>query len=80
VLLSIHAASYAGVCGPYPTDIPAHACGFEEYLVNFFEPFAMAGLLVISIASMVATTALVALAWALAGLGGLVARALRPST
>ena len=46
VLLSEHAASFAGSCGPYPTDIPAYACTFGEYVEGFFEPFAAAALLV----------------------------------
>lgn len=64
-LLAEHLGSYRGTCGPYPTDIPAFPCGVGEYLVNFFEPFAMAGLLVISIALMLVTAAALAVAWTL---------------
>lgn len=60
-----HLASYRGSCGPYPTDIPAYPCGLGEYLVNFFEPFAMAGLVALSVGVMLLTVAALTLAWAL---------------
>ncbi len=64
VLLGVHTASYDGVCGPYPTDIPAFPCALDEYVAGFFEPFAALGLIVISLV----TATLAALVSALGGL------------
>ena len=77
LLLADHAFSYTGTCGPYPTDIPAFPCGFGEYVANFFEPFAMAGLLVISVLTMLVTLVLVASLWALGALVWVITRSER---
>lgn len=72
-----HVASFHGTCGPYPTDIPAYPCGFAEYLANFANPFALAGLFALSTAAAVATTAALAIGWLIAGGAMLLARARR---
>lgn len=71
-----HAASYEGMCGPYPTDIPAHPCDLSTYLEGFFEPFAAVGLLVIAVGSAAAAVLVVGAAWALGALGWAARRAL----
>lgn len=73
-LLAGHAASYDGLCGPYPTDIPAHPCDFGTYLVNFFEPFALVGLIVIAVVTVVGALGLVGAAWTLGALVWVVRR------
>lgn len=73
VSLTAHAFSYRGMCGPYPTDIPAFPCGFGEYMRNFAGPFALVGLVMLSIAAAFVAAVLVALAW----LGWGIVRAVR---
>ena len=68
-----HAANFAGTCGPYATDIPAHPCGFETYVANFFSPFAVMGMLVLTPVVMIAASVLVAAIWG----GAFAVRALR---
>lgn len=63
-----HVASFRGMCGPYPTDIPAYPCGFAEYLVNFASPFAFAGLVGLSIVAALVTTLVLLIAWSLAAI------------
>ena len=72
-----HASGYHGICGPYPTDIPAYPCGFGEYLENFANPFALAGLFAISIVAAVLTAGVLAALWAVVGGAVWLARALR---
>ena len=43
-----HAASFHGVCGPDPADIPEHACGEEDYLAEFWGGFNGAGLFMLA--------------------------------
>jgi hypothetical protein len=62
-LLAQHAASYSGTCGPYAPDIPAYACGWSEYLSNFFGGFELIGLVLITIVTVAFALALVAAAW-----------------
>lgn len=76
LLFAHHAASYEGMCGPYPTDIPAHPCDLSTYLEGFFEPFAAVGLLVIAVGSAAAAVLVVGAAWALGALGWAARRAL----
>ncbi len=63
-----HVLAYRGTCGPYPTDIPAYACGFGEYLVNFAEPFAVAGLVALSVIAMALTLVVLTASWLVGGL------------
>jgi hypothetical protein len=59
VLFAVYAASYKGVCGPHPTDIPARPCGYGDYLGDFLgDAFAVAGLLMIDVAVFVAAALL----------------------
>jgi len=75
VALADHVLTFHGMCGPYPIDIPAYPCGWGEYMRNFAEPFALAGLTVISIAACVAAVALVGAGWLIGTVAWL---ALRP--
>jgi hypothetical protein len=58
-----HAAGYHGSCGPYAPDIPVHPCSFPVYLRNFFSPFAVMGLMMLSVVAVGGAGALVAVAW-----------------
>lgn len=66
ILFADHALAYRGTCGPYPTDIPAFPCGFGEYAINFFEPFALAGLIVLGVGAALAASGLVFVGWLVA--------------
>lgn len=63
-----HAAGYHGTCGPYPTDIPAYPCGFEEYATNFFGGFSGIALFMVALVTGVGAAASVAAAWGAWGL------------
>ena len=63
-----HAIGFRGVCGPYATDIPAHACGFGTYLANFFGGFSGIALTLIAGASALLACVIVALGWLVAAL------------
>jgi len=77
--LADHIASFRGTCGPYAPDISAYPCGFAQYLVNFASPFAMAGLIGLSIIAAVLTTMVLLLAWTVAAIAWSLTRA-RSST
>lgn len=66
VLFAVYAASYAGKCGPHPTDIPARACTYREYLGDFLgDPFAIVGLVMVDAAVFVAAAILAAVVFVL---------------
>jgi hypothetical protein len=44
-----HLWEYNGHCGPYAPDIKRHPCGFGRYAKNFFSPFAVAGIYMVSL-------------------------------
>ncbi len=64
----VHAATYRGVCGPYAPDISAHWCGFGTYLVNFFSPFAVAGMAMLSPVIMLCFATVLLFGWGLIGM------------
>ena len=66
LVVVVQAWSYEGLCGPYPTDIPAYPCAIGDYMVGLFEPFAAAGMLVIASSVAMLTfvvAALVSVVW-----------------
>lgn len=42
-----HSQGYQGICGPYATDIPAHACTYQQYMHNFTGGFSGLALMLI---------------------------------
>lgn len=64
----VHAAAFRGECGPYAPDISAHACGLGTYLINFFSPFAVAGMVMLSPVIMGSVALLLAFGWCLIAL------------
>lgn len=47
VLFVHHVATYRGICGPHPTDIPAHSCGFATYSREFFTGWEAIGFVIL---------------------------------
>lgn len=72
-----HASGYHGLCGPYPTDIPAYPCSFAEYLANFANPFALAGFVALSVVAAFLTMSVLAVLWTIVGGAVWLARARR---
>ncbi len=64
--LGHHAVSFTGTCGPYAPDISAHPCGFETWVANFFSPFAVMGMLMLTPVVWLAAAIGVAVAWGVA--------------
>ncbi len=59
-------ASYAGMCGPHPTDIPARPCDWPTYAGDFFgDAFAIVGIMMVDFAVLALAT-LVAIAFGIA--------------
>ena len=63
LLRADHARAYRGLCGPYATDIPAHACSFAQYMQNFNGGFSGLALSLIQIVVLVTSAGVALLIW-----------------
>lgn len=60
-----HALTYDGLCGPYPTDIPAEPCDYSTYLGHFDQAFWIIGWQPVAWAAAIGMAILVASIWLL---------------
>lgn len=60
-----HSQGYQGICGPYATDIPAHACTYPQYMANFTGGFSGLALMLIQLVVLSAATGLGLILWSI---------------